>query len=106
MIIIGEKINGTRKQVAQAIRNRDADFIRQLAQRQFESGASYLDINAGSLPQREPEDMVWLVEIVQQAVPEAILALDSANRGCAQSRHRKGGKDAHDQFLERGKVPD
>ena len=79
MIIIGEKINGTRKQVAQAIQNRDADFIRQLAERQFESGASYLDINAGTLPQREPEDMAWLVENVQEAVPEAILSLDSAN---------------------------
>jgi 5-methyltetrahydrofolate corrinoid/iron sulfur protein methyltransferase len=79
MIIIGEKINGTRKQVAQAIQNRDADFIRQLAERQFESGASYLDVNAGTLPQREPEDMAWLVENVQEAVPEAILSLDSAN---------------------------
>jgi len=79
MIIIGEKINGTRKQVAQAIQNRDADFIRQLAEQQFESGATYLDINAGTLPQREPEDMAWLVENVQEAVPEAILSLDSAN---------------------------
>jgi 5-methyltetrahydrofolate corrinoid/iron sulfur protein methyltransferase len=79
MIIIGEKINGTRKQVAQAIQNRDAHFIRGLAERQFESGASYLDINAGTLPQREPEDMVWLVEIVQEAVPDATLCLDSAN---------------------------
>ncbi|MBM3300034.1 MAG: methyltetrahydrofolate--corrinoid methyltransferase, partial [Deltaproteobacteria bacterium] len=40
MIIIGEKINGTRKQVAQAIQNRDTDFVRDLAARQFESGAA------------------------------------------------------------------
>jgi 5-methyltetrahydrofolate--homocysteine methyltransferase len=92
MIIIGEKINGTRKKVAEAIRNRDADFIRQLAERQFESGASYLDINAGSLPQREPEDMVWLVENVQQAVPEAILCLDSANKVALKAGIEKAAK--------------
>ena len=92
MIIIGEKINGTRKQVAEAIRNRDADFIRQLAQRQFESGASYLDINAGSLPQREPEDMVWLVENVQQAVPESTISLDSANRVALKAGIEKAAK--------------
>lgn len=31
MIVIGEKINGTRKQVAQAIQDSDAGFIRDLA---------------------------------------------------------------------------
>ncbi len=79
MIIIGEKINGTRKQVAAAIHDRDADFIRSLAVRQFENGATYIDINAGTLPAREPDDMVWLVETVQEAVPQAVLCLDSAN---------------------------
>jgi len=79
MIVIGEKINGTRKQVAQAIQDRDAGFIRDLARRQFESGAVYLDINAGTLPQREPDDMAWLVETVQDATPDATLCLDSAN---------------------------
>ena len=34
MEIIGEKINGTRQSVAQAIAERDADFIRDLARRQ------------------------------------------------------------------------
>ncbi len=79
MIIIGEKINGTRKQVAAAIHDRDADFIRNLATRQFENGATYIDLNAGTLPEREPDDMVWLVETVQEALPDATLCLDSAN---------------------------
>jgi 5-methyltetrahydrofolate corrinoid/iron sulfur protein methyltransferase len=92
MIIIGEKINGTRRQVAQAIQNRDADFIRQLAERQFESGASYLDINAGTLPRREPEDMAWLVEIVQEAVPDATLCLDSANHKALRTGIEKAAK--------------
>ena len=37
MKIIGEKINGTRKRVAQAIAERDADFIKELAQKQAEA---------------------------------------------------------------------
>ncbi|MGB6068083.1 MAG: dihydropteroate synthase [Desulfomonilaceae bacterium] len=79
MIIIGEKINGTRKRVGNAIQNRDADFIRDLALRQVQSGAAYIDINAGSLPEHEPEDMAWLVETVQEVVPDVTLCLDSPN---------------------------
>lgn len=79
MIIIGEKINGARKKVGEAIKNRDADFIKNLARNQFEAGAVYLDVNAGSIPAQEPADMVWLIELTHEAAPEAILSLDSAN---------------------------
>lgn len=78
MIIIGEKINGTRKSVAEAIRNRDAEFIRDLARVQAEAGSAFLDVNAGTPPERESEDMVWLVETIQ-AVCDLPLCLDSAN---------------------------
>ena len=78
MIIIGEKINGTRKAVAKAITERDADFIKRLAQSQTEAGSAYLDVNAGTAPEREPDDMIWLVENVQ-AVSDLPLCLDSAN---------------------------
>jgi 5-methyltetrahydrofolate--homocysteine methyltransferase len=76
--IIGEKINGTRKRVAQAIAKRDADFIRDLARKQTEAGAAWLDVNAGTHPEQEPDDLVWLVENVQAAV-DTPLSLDSAN---------------------------
>ena len=79
MILIGEKINGTRKAVAEALRNRDAAFIIDLAQKQVAAGAAYLDVNAGTTPDREPEDLVWLVELAQKAAPEAVVCLDSAN---------------------------
>jgi len=78
MIIIGEKINGTRKAVAQAIRERDAAFIRDLAKSQAEAGSAFLDINAGTAPEREPEDMAWLVATVQE-ICDLPLCLDSAN---------------------------
>lgn len=78
MIIIGEKINGTRKAVARAIRERDDKFIRDLAASQAGAGSIFLDVNAGTAPDREPEDMVWLVNNVQ-AVCDIPLCLDSAN---------------------------
>lgn len=78
MKIIGEKINGTRKRVAQAIAERDADYIAGLAKKQSEAGAAWLDVNAGTHPSREPEDLLWLIETIQ-AVVDTPLCLDSAN---------------------------
>ena len=78
MKIIGEKINGTRKRVAQAIAERDAEFIKDLAKKQAEAGSTWLDVNAGTHPDREPDDLVWLIENIQSVV-DTPLSLDSAN---------------------------
>ncbi len=78
MKVIGEKINGTRKRVAQAIAERDADFIKDLAQKQAEAGSTWLDVNAGTLPEKEEDDLVWLIETIQPVV-DTPLSLDSAN---------------------------
>lgn len=76
--VIGEKINGTRKSVGTAVVERDADAIRSLAVRQAEAGASWIDVNAGTRSDREPDDLIWLVKTVQEAV-DVPLCLDSAN---------------------------
>lgn len=78
MKIIGEKINGTRKRVARAIAERDAAYIADLANKQAEAGAAWLDLNAGTHPNQEPDDLTWLIEIVQ-GVTDTPLSLDSAN---------------------------
>lgn len=78
MEIIGEKINGTRTRVAQAVAERDAAFVQGLARQQAEAGSAFLDVNAGTRPQDEPEDLVWLVRTVQEVV-DVPLCLDSAN---------------------------
>jgi cobalamin-dependent methionine synthase I len=78
MKIIGEKINGTRKRVAQAIAERDAEFIKDLAQKQAEVGSTWLDVNAGTHPDQEPDDLIWLIENIQSVV-DTPLSLDSAN---------------------------
>ena len=87
MKIIAEKINGTRKRVAQAIKERDADLIQSLAREQAEAGATWLDANAGTAPQREPEDLIWLVENIQ-AVVDTPISLDSANPKALQAAIR------------------
>ncbi len=78
MKIIGEKINGTRKRVAQAIAERDTTFIQNLARKQAEAGSAWLDVNAGTHPKQEPDDLVWLIDTIQ-AVVDTPLSLDSAN---------------------------
>lgn len=78
MIIIGEKINGSRKQVAQAIAHRDVAAIEGLAIKQSEAGADWLDVNAGTHPDQEVDALLWLIEVIQSVV-DTPLCLDSAN---------------------------
>ncbi|MBC8178380.1 MAG: dihydropteroate synthase [Desulfobacteraceae bacterium] len=78
MIIIGEKINGTRETVGKAIKDRNTEMIEALAMAQVEGGAEYLDVNAGTHPHEEPQDMAWLVETIQ-SVTKTRLCLDSTN---------------------------
>lgn len=78
MIIIGEKINATRKKVGAAIEAKDRDHIVELAMQQVEAGASYLDVNGGH-PTREIEVLEWLVDIVQDTTDTPI-CLDSSNK--------------------------
>jgi len=79
MKIIGEKINGTIDAVGKAVEKRDDDFIQKLAISQDKAGAFWLDVNAGTLPDKEPEDLAWLVKVVQK-VSDLPLCLDSANK--------------------------
>lgn len=78
MIIIGEKINGTIPSVKRAIEARDEEFIRNLAVKQSEAGASYIDVCAGTAPDKEVETLIWLMDIVQEAT-ETPLSIDSPN---------------------------
>ena len=52
MIIIGEKINGSIPVVAEAIANRDAEFIKNRAIMQAEANASFIDCCA-SVPEEQ-----------------------------------------------------
>ncbi|TGE35118.1 methyltetrahydrofolate cobalamin methyltransferase [Desulfosporosinus fructosivorans] len=78
MIIIGEKINGTIPSVKKAIQEKDEQFIHNLAIKQAEAGADYLDICASTSPDIEVETLKWLMDIVQNSV-DTPLCIDSPN---------------------------
>jgi 5-methyltetrahydrofolate--homocysteine methyltransferase len=78
MIIIGEKINGAIPSVGDAIRRQDEDFIRELARKQTDAGADYLDVCAGTIPETELDTLRWLVGVVESAV-ETPICIDSPN---------------------------
>jgi 5-methyltetrahydrofolate--homocysteine methyltransferase len=78
MIIVGEKINTSRKSIKEAVEKRDAAFIVQVAREQAEAGANYIDVNAGTFVDQEIECLCWLVETVQKELGLP-LCLDSPN---------------------------
>jgi cobalamin-dependent methionine synthase I len=81
MLIIGERINATNKSVGQAIASRDKGFLAELARKQVDAGADFIDVNAGASGAGEGEGaaaMEWLVDIVQEAVDKP-LCIDSDN---------------------------
>ncbi len=77
MLIIGERINATRKRIGEAVMKKDADLIKQEALKQVEAGAHMLDVNGGIAGQ-EVENLAWLVNTVQE-VAQVPLCLDSAD---------------------------
>lgn len=77
MLIIGERINSTRKFIREAVLKRDADFIKMEATKQLQAGAHMLDVNGGVAGQ-EVEMLSWLVNVVQE-VGDAPLCLDSSD---------------------------
>ena len=79
MIIIGEKINATRKAIGAAIEAQDADLIIATAKEQADAGADYIDINGGSPKEgQEAKNMEWLMALVQANTDKPV-AVDSAD---------------------------
>ena len=76
MILIGERINGMFINVKEAIAGKDKKVIQDLAQKQTEAGASYLDVNVGTAAADQESAMQWLVETIQETCSTP-LSLDS-----------------------------
>ncbi|MDT3697934.1 MAG: methyltetrahydrofolate cobalamin methyltransferase [Thermincola sp.] len=74
-LLIGEKINTSRREIREAVETRNAVFIREIARKQAEAGAHYLDVNCGTF-KNEEEIMTWLVEEIQDEV-DVPLCIDS-----------------------------
>jgi len=76
MLIVGERINSSRKSIAQAVEAGDAAFIQKEARTQAEAGADYIDANAGGFVGQEADYLKWVVENIQAATDKPV-CLDS-----------------------------
>jgi 5-methyltetrahydrofolate corrinoid/iron sulfur protein methyltransferase len=76
MMLIAERINGMFTNVKQAIADKDKKVIHELAKKQTEAGAAYLDVNVGTAAADQAGTMQWLVESIQE-ICSTPLSLDS-----------------------------
>lgn len=106
MLIIGERINSTRKGVGEAIRRRDADAIVREAAMQKASGAHMLDVNCAMGGPSEMDDMRWVIETVQRATDGTPLCIDSPDPDVLASglSVHKGRAIVNSISLERGRA--
>ena len=67
MIVIGERINGFNKKIAEAIKSKNNAYIQELAVLQTRCGADYLDICAGAVTD-QIEVLIWIIQAIQKVV--------------------------------------
>jgi 5-methyltetrahydrofolate corrinoid/iron sulfur protein methyltransferase len=79
MLLIGESLNVISKKIGRAYKERDPKPIQEEALFQKEKGMDYIDINLGPAKKDGHELMPWVVEVVQDVVPDVPLALDTSN---------------------------
>ena len=81
MIIIGERVNATRKDIGEAIRSRNYEIIEEEIRKQDLAGAHYIDLNAstgtGDIDQ-EIDDLKWLIDVALESTEKGF-ALDTAD---------------------------
>jgi len=92
MLIIGELINSTRKQIRKAVEDQDAAFIQGLARKQVEAGATWVDVNAGAFPNDEVEKMQWLITVIRK-VTDAPLSIDSPRAAAVEAGLAMAGRE-------------
>ena len=79
MLLIGESLNVISKKIGKAFKERDPKPIQEEALDQKARGMDYIDINLGPAKKDGHELMPWVVQTVQEVVPDVPLALDTSN---------------------------
>lgn len=78
MLVIGELINSSRPQVRDAVESRNAAALLEIARRQRESGAHYIDVNCSALGPNETASLRWLIPLLQDNL-DVQFSIDSPN---------------------------
>ncbi len=79
MLLIGESLNVMSNVIGKAFRERDPKPIQKEALFQKEKKMDYIDINLGPAKKDGHILMPWVVEVVQDVVPDIPLSLDTSN---------------------------
>ncbi|MFH0781646.1 MAG: dihydropteroate synthase [Pseudomonadota bacterium] len=79
MILFGESLNVISKVIGKAYKERDPKPIQAEALEQEKLGMDYIDINLGPAKKDGHELMPWVVQVVQEVVPNMPLLLDTSN---------------------------
>jgi 5-methyltetrahydrofolate corrinoid/iron sulfur protein methyltransferase len=94
MLIIGENIHIIAPRVKEAVANRDAATIQQMAVRQWNAGARVIDLNIGPQKKMGVEVMEWIVDAVQAAIPDVVISLDTTNPAAIEAGLKRCKKQA------------
>jgi 5-methyltetrahydrofolate--homocysteine methyltransferase len=78
MLVVGERINSSRKSIEPALRERDAEFIVKEARDQVEAGAHVIDVNTATLMDKEVESLTWAARLIQDSL-DIPVCIDSPN---------------------------
>jgi len=78
MLLIGENLNVISKKTANALKQKDASTIKEMALAQADAGMDMIDINLGPARKDGPELMEWVVKTVQDVV-DLPLSLETTN---------------------------
>lgn len=73
-IIIGEKLNSTNTKIRKIFESRDLDLLLSTAGAQIEAGASWIDINAAMLMDRELDTLLWAGKAILEKFDKGISA--------------------------------
>lgn len=93
MIIIGEKINASRSDARAVIEKKDEEALLNLAHRQAEAGAQYIDVNVGTgtgTGKDEVDSMAWAVKTIVSKMDTPV-CVDSADPDVLEAGLRANG---------------
>lgn len=89
MLIIGENIHIIAPKIKEAVANRDTAYIQKVALAQWNAGAQAIDLNIGPQKKAGVEIMEWIVDAVQEAIPDVVLSLDTTNAAAIEAGLKK-----------------